>query len=408
MNAEIMNAGHRACPPLAGVTGRRVLVDGALAAATLCWHDGRIAGRADAARNAPGLWLDAGDLLVLPGIVDLHGDAFERAIMPRPGVTFPYEQALLDVDRQLLANGITTAFHGVTVSWEGGLRSEAYARQMFDCLARMRDALGANHYVHLRFETHHVSGISTALQWIGEGRVQFLALNDHLPAMIKRLDDARKLQQYADRAHCSVDAFRERIMQAMSAAGEVAGAMRQLVAGVRAAGLRVASHDDPDASTRDYYHRLGCDVAEFPLTEAAARTARELGNSLVFGAPNVVRGGSHTHAPDATAMIRAGLCDVLASDYYYPAPLAAVFKLVRDGVLDLPRAWDLVCRNPARAAGRNDRGALDPGTRADLILVDDSRPGLPQVCAAVVGGRLRYANRRLAVHASHPDALVAA
>src|SRR3546814_3615179 len=88
----------------------------------------------------------AGDLLVLPGIVDLHGDAFERAVMPRPGVTFPYDAALHDVDRQLLANGITTEFHGVTLSWEGGLRGEPYAERMFESLARMRAALGARHH----------------------------------------------------------------------------------------------------------------------------------------------------------------------------------------------------------------------------------------------------------------------
>ena len=99
---------------------------------------------------------------MLPGIVDLHGDAFERAVMPRPGVTFPYDSALFDVDRQLLANGITTEFHGLTLSWEGGLRGEAYAERMFDSLERMREALGARHCVHLRFGTHHVGGVETA------------------------------------------------------------------------------------------------------------------------------------------------------------------------------------------------------------------------------------------------------
>jgi len=107
-------------------------------------------------------------------------------------------------------------------------------------------------------------------------------------------------------------------------------------------------------------------------------------------------------------MIRAGLCDVLASDYYYPAPLAAAFKLAGDGVLALPRAWDLVSRNPARAAGLRDRGALAPGLRADAILVDDSRPGLPQVCAAIVGGRLRYASRPLRIEAAGAVARAAA
>ncbi|WP_459618282.1 alpha-D-ribose 1-methylphosphonate 5-triphosphate diphosphatase [Bordetella sp. 2513F-2] len=384
-----MQSANLSRAPLAGISGARVLTPDGLQPATLAFQDGRIAAAAPAAAGC----LDAAGLLVLPGIVDLHGDAFERAVMPRPGVTFPYEGALLDVDRQLLANGITTEFHGVTLSWEGGLRGESYARRMFDTLARMRPELGAHHYVHLRFETHNVDGVEVAQSWIREGLVRFLALNDHLPSMVKRLGDDRKLLQYAERAECDLDTFQARIRQAMQAAGGVAEAMRALTATAREAGLQIASHDDPDASTRRYYHQLQCRVAEFPLVREAAEVARELGDAIVFGAPNVVRGRSHTHAPNATEMIRAGLCDVLTSDYYYPAPLAAAMRLVHDGVLPLPAAWNLVSRNPARAAGLTDRGELAPGMAADLILVDDSQPGLARVCAAIVGGRLCHASR---------------
>nr|WP_314359845.1 alpha-D-ribose 1-methylphosphonate 5-triphosphate diphosphatase [uncultured Achromobacter sp.] len=378
--------------PLAGVTGQRILTPRGVEQASLRFQGGLIDDGVSApVRGAP--WFDAGRLLVLPGIVDLHGDAFERAIMPRPSVTFPYDSALFDVDRQLLANGITTEFHGVTLSWEGGLRGEAYAERMFDALERMKPMMGARHYVHLRFETHHIGGVDLAQQWIRDGRVRFLALNDHLPSMARRLGDERKLMQYADRAQCDLDTFQQRIRAAMSAADSVADAMRDLALCAQAAGLKVASHDDPDAATRRYYHQLGCGVAEFPLTREAACVARDLGNAVVFGAPNVVRGGSHTGAPGATQMIQAGLCDVLTSDYYYPAPLAGVMRLVQDGVLPLAQAWNLVSMNPARAAGLKDRGALAPGLIADAIVVDDHLPGLPRVVAAIVGGELRYATR---------------
>lgn len=387
-----MNTRTHAPSPLAGVTGQRILTPSGVQHASLRFHGGLIDdSAAPATRGAS--WFDAGDLLVLPGIVDLHGDAFERAIMPRPSVTFPYDGALFDVDRQLLANGITTEFHGVTLSWEGGLRGESYAERMFDALERMHPIMGARHYVHLRFETHHVGGLDIARQWIRDGRVRFLALNDHLPSMARRLGDERKLMQYANRAECDLDIFQDRIRAAMAAADSVADAMRELTACAREAGLKVASHDDPDASTRRYYHQLGCGVAEFPLTREAASVARDLGNSVVFGAPNVVRGGSHTGAPSATDMVRAGLCDVLTSDYYYPAPLTAALRLAAEGVLPLPQAWDLVSRNPANAAGLKDRGALAPGLIADAIVVDDHVPGLPRVCAAIVGGELRYASR---------------
>lgn len=386
-----MNSNSNERSSLDGIAGRRVLTPEGLAPAGLSFHDGKVGAIADAAAAHGAGWFDAGDFLVLPGIVDLHGDAFERAVMPRPGVTFPYEGALLDVDRQLLANGITTEFHGVTLSWEGGLRGEPYAQRMFDALDRMRSTLGAHHYVHLRFETHHVSGVETAQAWIQDGKVRFLALNDHLPSMAKRLGNDRKLLQYAERAECDLDTFQTRVRDAMQAADSVAGAMRQLTDCARAAGLEVASHDDPDPATRRYYHQLGCKVAEFPLSAEAAQVARSLGNSIVFGAPNVVRGRSHTQAPNATEMIRAGLCDILTSDYYYPAPLAAVMRLVEQDILPLAQAWDLVSRHPAQAAGLRDRGLLAPGLVADAIVVDDSVPGVPRVCAAIVGGSLRYA-----------------
>lgn len=379
-------------PSLPGLTGRRVLGPQGVGPATLAFRNGRVDTRATPAEAC----LDTGDLLVLPGIVDLHGDAFERAVMPRPGVSFSHHCALLDVDRQLLTNGITTEFHGLTLSWEGGLRGEACAERMFDALDALRPQLGASHLVHLRFEAYHLDGVETALQWLADGRISLLAINDHLPMLARRINDPQRMAQYAERAECSGEAFIGRLQRAQARAAEVTPAMARLIEAARAAGLPVASHDDPDAVTRQQYHHQGCTIAEFPLTPDVARLARHLGDDTVFGAPNVLRGGSHTGAPDATEMVAAGLCTVLASDYYYPAPLHAALRIAQLGVLDLPAAWALVSRNPARAAGLRDRGALAHGLRADAIVVDDRQPGLPRVCAAIVGGVLHYA-----AHAFH-------
>ncbi|MGT2490512.1 hypothetical protein ACU4GD_08200 [Cupriavidus basilensis] len=159
------------------------------------------------------------------------------------------------MDRQLLAHGITTELHGVTLSWEGGLRGEAYAQRMFDGLERMRGTLGAQHHVHLRFEAHHLAGLETALDWIDSGKVRFVAINDHLPLMATRTHDARKLAQYADRAECDPATFRQRLEQAAAQAGAVPAGVARLIAAARAAGLQVASHDDGDAATRQGYHQ---------------------------------------------------------------------------------------------------------------------------------------------------------
>jgi len=428
------NVPHATSAPMAlsGIRGRRVLTQQGFQSAHLGFSTDRIDGITDDVRHANGhaatygmhdathsrqplgasamdplaRCLDVGDLLVLPGIVDLHGDAFERVVMPRPGVSFPYDQALLDVDRQLLSNGITTAFHGVTVSWEGGLRGAPYAQKMFDTLKHGADHMGADHRVHLRFETHNVADVALACEWIAAGRIGFLALNNHLPMMVKRLGNDRKLLQYAERAECDLDTYSARIRAAVDVTDSVAPAMRKLMRFALNAGLRVASHDDPDAASRHGYHALGCGVAEFPLSLDATQAAHRLGNATVFGAPNTVRGGSHNGALDATEMVRAGLCNILASDYYYPAPLAAAFRLDAIGAMPLERAWQLVSLNPARAAGLDDRGTFASGMRADAIVVDDRTPGLPRVCAAIVGGRLHYANQHWPMspmpHSPHP------
>ena len=218
--------------------------------------------------------------------------------------------------------------------------------------------------MHLRFETHHVGGVETAQEWIRQGRVRFLALNDHLPGMARRLGDDRKLLQYANRAECDLDTFQARIRQAMAAADAVADAMRELTACAQAAGLKVASHDDPDAATRHYYHQLGCGVAEFPADPRSGRRGPRPGRRHRLRRPQRRTRRQPTNAPNATDMIRAGLCDILTSDYYYPAPLAAAMRLAHDGVLPLPQAWDLISRNPpARRTGRSRRARAGPAGR---------------------------------------------
>src|SRR5258706_3146012 len=132
----------------------------------------------------------------------------------------------------------------------------------------------------------------------------------------------------------------------------------------------------------------GVGIAEFPVNEETAREAADGGDFIVFGAPNVVRGGSHTGWTRASDMIAKGLCSVLASDYYYPAQLLAAFRLAVDGVLPLAEAWDLISAAPARAAGLSDRGILAAGYRADIILVDDEVPMRPRIVAVIAAGRL--------------------
>lgn len=375
------------------VSGARLLQhDGSYRAGTIAVRDGRFA--VSDGSEATGPVHEANGLLMLPGIVDLHGDAFERQIMPRPGVHFGLDLALADTDRQLVANGITTAFHAVTWSWEPGLRSGHNARAMADALDQMRPHLLAENLFHLRWETFALDAEPGVLDLLAGGRIHLLAFNDHTPEIIRKAGTAAHAARYAERTGLDVDALRALLGQVWSRRDEVAAAVVRLAAAARDAGVPIASHDDDSAEMRRSYRRLGCRLAEFPKTPEAAEEAHRAGDTIIMGAPNVVRGGSHIDGLAAAAMVRDGRCSVLSSDYYYPAPFHAAFRLARDGICPLPRAWDLISANPARAAGLTDRGAIETGKRADFIMVDDRNPARPRIVATFVAGRAVFVEDR--------------
>jgi alpha-D-ribose 1-methylphosphonate 5-triphosphate diphosphatase len=337
----------------------------------------------------------ADGLLALPGIVDLHGDAFERQMMPRPGVYFREDLALLDTDRQLVANGVTTAYHGLTWSWEPGLRGTERAHAIADTLDRLRPRLACDTRLHLRWETYNLDVVPTVLEWLEKGRIHLLAFNDHTPAMLKRGEDPVAVLKYVERAGVPVADFKALLRAVGERAGDVPDAIATLAAAARSHGIPLASHDDKSPEMTRGFQALGCTLCEFPLTEDTARVGRAGNGHVLMGAPNVVRGGSHLNLISAASMVRAGLCDVLTSDYYYAALPRAPFRLARDnGHHDVAAYWPLVSTNPARAAGLKDRGEIAPGQRADLVLVDASDPEGPFVVATLVAGRVVHHDRR--------------
>jgi alpha-D-ribose 1-methylphosphonate 5-triphosphate diphosphatase len=362
---------------------------GAPTESTLTLEDGLVA---SVGGNAPAgaLSLDAGDMLVLPGIVDLHGDAFERQLMPRPGVAIDPLVALIETDRQLLANGITTAFHAMTWSWEPGLRGPEAGKAFVDALGAARPALGCDTRFHLRHETFNIDGAGTVVEWLAAGLVDLLAINDHTPGMAQKIYRGRSLAATAERAGLAPEAFSALLQEVYARAPDVADSIARLCATAKAHGVPMASHDDDTPAVRDAYGALGCAICEFPQNLETARHARGNGASVVMGAPNVLRGGSHIGLVGAADLVARKLCDILVSDYYYPALLGAPFRLARDGVCDVIDAWQLVSANPAAAAGLDDRGTLRPGARADVVLVDDRLPGAPRVAATFVAGEPVY------------------
>jgi alpha-D-ribose 1-methylphosphonate 5-triphosphate diphosphatase len=352
----------------------------------------RIAGREISAVGADhgrtSVHLDADGLLVLPGIVDLHGDAFERQMMPRPGVDFPIDVALADSDKQAISNGITTVYHATTWSWEPGLRSGDNARRLLDAIESMRPQLAADTRFHLRQETYNLDAETEIMAWLAEGRIDLFAFNDHMQATVASLEKPHRRSRMVERTGLTGEAFDALVAHVVSRADHVPASIDRLAQAARQANIRMLSHDDESPAMRSAFRAQGVGIAEFPVNEETAREAAAAGDFIVFGAPNVVRGGSHTEWTKASDMIAKGLCSVLASDYYYPAPLLAAFRLAADGILPLAKAWDLISAAPARAAGLEDRGVIAEGRRADIILVDDRVPLRPRVVAVIAAGRL--------------------
>lgn len=370
------------------IENARVLTpDGAFEDAAIGIEDGCIASIGDAPA-ASAQRFDAGGAMALPGVVDIHGDAFERQLMPRPGVHIDHDIALVETDRQLIANGVTTAYHGVTLSWEPGLRSADAYRRFAAAVDRLRPDFIADTRVHLRFETANVAMVDETAERIAAGEVDALAFNDHLPHIHRHRDNPDKMSVYANRASLPLDEFLGLVadVKAAAEAGQKEG-VETLAAAARAAGVPQLSHDDADPETRRWFHDLGCRIAEFPMGDETAAVAKALGDPIVLGAPNVVRGGSHTGLQSAAASTEKGLCDILASDYYYPALLHAPFILAREGRTSLEKAWGMVSTTPAAALGLDDRGVIEVGKRADVAVVAEAG-GAPTLKATVANGRL--------------------
>jgi alpha-D-ribose 1-methylphosphonate 5-triphosphate diphosphatase len=379
------------------IEGGRALIDGRFEDATIDVNsaDGVIVdlGREGKAKRR----LDASGLLVLPGIVDIHGDAFERQMMPRPGVDFALDIALLESDRQAVANGMTTVFHGVTWSWEPGLRGPENARSLLETIEQLRPQLGADTRFHLRHETYNLDAERDIIAWLRDRRIDVLAFNDHMSLTEQASTRPHKLAGMVDRSGVSRDQFLARVADVKQRADDVPASIGRLANTAVANGIPLLSHDDTSPDQRLWFRTLGCRLAEFPTTIETAKAAASAGDDIVLGAPNVVRGGSHTGWIAAADMIAQGLCSILASDYYYPAPLLAAFRLASDKIAMLEKAWTLVSQTPAAAVGMYDRGTIKSGRRADLIVVDARDQRRPRVVATIAAGQI--------VHLTHATRL---
>ncbi len=393
------------------ITGAQVYLPDQILETSVTISDGVIAA---IGAEVTGQEVEARGLILAPGLVDVHGDAFERQIMPRPGVFFPLEAALLETDRQLAANGITTTYHSVTLGFEPGLRSAERGRAMMQALRDLAPRLTVENRVQLRWETFAFEALDT-LEWAMDGPLApSLAFNDHLSmsmrsaetkiqdrlfehnpnfAVMSLQDDAlfeKRHRKHAERSGLEYEGFKRLVHDVWQRRSEVKDTIINVAAQARAKGIPMLSHDDTQAETREFYRNLGATIAEFPMTMAPTQNACDNGDTIIFGSPNAVRGGSHIGSLGAGDMVAAGLCDIMASDYYYPAMLTAIARLDKDKRADRLMLWRLISSGPARAMHLEDRGTIEVGKRADLVLVDWPENATPVVTGTWVAGRQAY------------------
>jgi alpha-D-ribose 1-methylphosphonate 5-triphosphate diphosphatase len=341
--------------------------------------------------------IDGAGAYLLPGIIDLHCDAIEKLVEPRPNTHFPIALALQEADLRLASCGITCEFHAVSLDDnEFGVRSDNFIYELCQAIAAYEVWALVRHKIHARLELSSQRGSTIIANMIERHECDLVSLMDHSPGQ----------GQYR-----TVEAFREYVMRAternqeevdellaikQEQAENIPTRITRVAQLAREHSITIATHDDDSACKVEQWPQLGVTVSEFPTTMEAALRAHELGMVVCMGAPNVLRGKSSGGNLSALQAIQENVASVLCSDYYPAGMLATTFALVDQGVLTLPAATRLVTLNPARAVGMADmHGSLTAGKIADLILVARNAAGFGRVECAFVGGRMTLSVGRL-------------
>jgi alpha-D-ribose 1-methylphosphonate 5-triphosphate diphosphatase len=315
--------------------------------------------------------IDCDGDFVCPGLVELHTDNLERHIQPRPKVDWPHAAAILAHDAELAGTGITTVFDAMRIGSipSGAGRYLKYARNLSRELwdLRAQDALKISHFLHLRAEVCSETLVEELAEFEPSDRVGLVSLMDHTPGQ-RQFRDMAKLETYMKGKHnMDDDTFMQHVAQ-LKGLRDRYGDQHEVetVLAAQRLGAVLASHDDTTTEQVDVSARHGIRLAEFPTTVEAARACHDHHIKVMMGAPNVIRGGSHSGNVAARELAELDLLDILSSDY---VPSALLLAAVQLGQLwgDVARGLGTVTHAPAKAVGLDDRGEIDIGRRADLL-----------------------------------------
>jgi alpha-D-ribose 1-methylphosphonate 5-triphosphate diphosphatase len=333
----------------------------------------------------------AGDLII-PGLIELHTDHLEAHYMPRPKVFWDPVAAVVSYDGQLASCGITTVLDSLRVWREEGVDEvggEAAVLAAAIADARDADMLRIGHFLHLRCEVPMPNVVAETAELIARPEVKLVSLMDHTPGQRQFRDQEKLRTYYRSKAGGLTDAELDVLFDQRRGYAEryAASNYRELAELARAHGLRLASHDDTTLEHVDQSVADRVAIAEFPTTLEAAQALHAAGVHVLMGAPNLVRGSSHSGNVGTAELAKAGLLDVMSSDYMPASLLMAAFRLPKAAPgIDLPQAMRTVTRTPSAAVGLADRGEIAIGKRADLVRVRVARD-IPVVRAVWCAGR---------------------
>lgn len=332
----------------------------------------------------------AGDLLI-PGLIELHTDHLEAHMVPRPKVHWHPLAAVRAYDAQIAASGITTVFDSLRVGSDFDSRSLGKEiHTLIDTIAQARalDLLRVDHHLHLRCEICTGDVIEATRELIGRTRIDLISLMDHTPSMRQFRSLDKWKTYYGGKSGLSSSELDDMAKVRLKFHADVHDEQRRaLVELAKDAGIVIASHDDTTLDHVAESARDGVSIAEFPTTVEAAAASHQAGIQVLMGAPNLVRGGSHSGNVAAEDLAREGVLDILSSDYVPSSLLMGAFELnARFETISLSQAIATVTRNPARATGLTDRGAIEAGLKADIVRVSRVA-GLPIVREVYRDGR---------------------
>ena len=307
---------------------------------------------------------------LIPGLVDLHCDALEKEVEPRPGVSFPALFACQQADRRNAAAGITTIYHSLSfANHELGVRNNVFARQLCETVAHWNQHALVDNRIHARYEITDATAPEHLRSLMESGCAQMISFMDHTPGQ-GQVKDIEAYRSFLMRTYNkSQDEFEQILLDKQAASVDAMRRVESLAEIARSRGIAIASHDDDQPGKVDLLKALGASISEFPINMETALHASRSGLATLFGAPNILRGKSQSGSMKALDAVLADVADCLCGDYSPAALLPAAFRLVQLSHLTLPQAIALVSVNPARAAGLNDRGEIAAGKRADLVAV---------------------------------------